>query len=96
MFTKKRITLLLAVNSLFRDNMSETEVISVRVRKGTKKTLEEMGVNITEEVRSFLEELAWKAKIKRKIEEWRSILERTKPSEKGFSVKSLREDRDSR
>ncbi len=76
--------------------MPETEVISVRIRKETKKALEEMGVNVSDEVRNFLEELVWKTKIKRKIEEWRSILERTKPSERGFSVKSVREDRDSR
>jgi len=76
--------------------LPETEVISVRVRKEVKRELEEMGVNISEEVRNFLEELAWRARIKRKIGEWRSILDRTKPSEKGFSVRSVREDRDSR
>ncbi|MCD6244795.1 MAG: VapB-type antitoxin [Thermoproteota archaeon] len=54
-----------------------------------------MGVNVSEEVRNFLEELAWKARIRKKIEEWRSILNRTKPSEKGFSIRSVREDRDS-
>ncbi len=43
-----------------------------------------------------MEELAWKQRIKRKVREWRSILERTKPSKKGFSVESVREDRDSR
>ncbi len=75
--------------------MPETEVISVRVRKEIKRELEEMGVNVSEEVRNFLEELAWKARIRKKIEEWRSILNRTKPSEKGFSIRSVREDRDS-
>lgn len=75
--------------------MPETEVISVRVRKEIKRELEEMGVNVSEEVRNFLEELAWKARIRKKIKEWRSILNRTKPSEKGFSIRSVREDRDS-
>jgi len=75
--------------------LPETEVISVRVRKEIKRELEEMGVNVSEEVRNFLEELAWKARIRKKIEEWRSILNRTKPSEKGFSIRSVREDRDS-
>ena len=76
--------------------MPETEVVSVRIKKEIKEELEEMGVNIGEEVKKFLEELAWKQRIKRKVREWRSILERTKPSKKGFSVKSVREDRDNR
>ncbi|MDI3497062.1 hypothetical protein [Archaeoglobus sp.] len=76
--------------------MGETEVISVRVRKDTKKTLEEMGLNVSEEVRKFLEELAWKAKIRKKMDEWEKIMERVKPSERGFAATSVREDRDSR
>lgn len=76
--------------------MPETEVVSVRIRRGLKRELEGMGVNVSEEVRRFLEELAWRARVKRKIEEWRSILNRTIPSERGFSTGSVREDRDSR
>ncbi|WP_211204320.1 type II toxin-antitoxin system VapB family antitoxin [Ferroglobus placidus] len=68
----------------------------MRVRKGTKKLLEEVGLNVSEEVRKFLEELVWKVKIKKKLEEWEKILENVKPSESGFAATSVREDRDSR
>jgi len=70
-------------------------VISVRVKKEIKEELERAGVNISSEVRRYLEELAWKIRIKRKMEEWDRILSRVKPSEKGFSVRSVREDRES-
>jgi len=71
-------------------------VISVRVPEEVKKILEENGVDIAEEVRKHLEELAWKIKIRRFIEKWDEILKNVKPSEPGFAVKSVREDRESR
>jgi hypothetical protein len=71
-------------------------VISVRVPEEVKKVLEENGVDIAEEVRKHLEELAWKIKIRRFIEKWDEILKNVKPSEPGFAVKSIREDRESR
>jgi len=70
-------------------------VISVRIRKEIKETLEKAGVDISEEVRKFLEELAWRIKTRRFIELWNELLKDVKPSEKGFSVKSVREDRES-
>ncbi|OYT30747.1 MAG: VapB-type antitoxin [Thermoprotei archaeon] len=69
-------------------------VISVRVKREIKEELEKSGVNIAEEVRSYLEQLAWKIRIRRKINEWDEILSRVKPSKKGFSVKSVKEDRE--
>jgi len=69
-------------------------VISVRIRKEVKEILEDSGVNISEEVRRFLEELAWKVKIRKFIEHWNELLKDVKPSEKGFSVKSVRGDRE--
>jgi hypothetical protein len=71
-------------------------VISVRVPEEVKKILEENGVDIAEEVRKHLEELAWKIKIRRFIEKWDEILKNVKPSEPGFAIKSIREDRESR
>jgi hypothetical protein len=71
-------------------------VISVRVPEEVKKILEENGVDIAEEVRKHLEELAWKIKIRRFVEKWDEILKNVKPSEPGFAVKSIREDRESR
>jgi antitoxin component of RelBE/YafQ-DinJ toxin-antitoxin module len=70
-------------------------VISVRIRREIKETLEESGVDISEEVRRFLDELAWRVKTRKFIEHWNELLKDVKPSEKGFSVKSVREDRES-
>ncbi|MEM1674401.1 MAG: VapB-type antitoxin [Candidatus Bathyarchaeia archaeon] len=57
--------------------------------------MEESGLDIGEEIRKYLEELAWKVKIKKMIEKWDAILRDVKPSEAGFSEKSVREDRES-
>jgi len=70
-------------------------VISVRIRREIKEILEESGVDISEEVRRFLDELAWRVKTRKFIEHWNELLKDVKPSEKGFSVKSVREDRES-
>ncbi|MEM2441941.1 MAG: VapB-type antitoxin [Candidatus Bathyarchaeia archaeon] len=70
-------------------------MISIRVREEIKKLLEESGLDIGEEIRKYLEELAWKVKIKRMIEKWDIILRDVRPSEVGFSEKSVREDRES-
>jgi hypothetical protein len=70
-------------------------VISVRVKKEVKELLESEGINIAEEVRRFLEELAYKVRIRKYVEKWDRMLEGVKPSPKGFSVSSVREDRES-
>jgi hypothetical protein len=70
-------------------------VISVRVRKEIKEELEKVGIDIAKEVREQLEELAWKVRTKKQLEKWKKILTRVRPSEKGFSVRSVREDRES-
>lgn len=69
-------------------------VISVRVREEIKKLLEESGLDVGEEVRKYLEELAWRVKIKRIVEGWDAILRDVEPSEVGFSERSVREDRE--
>lgn len=71
-------------------------VISIRVRRDIKKILEEEGINIGEEVRKFLEELAARVKLKRYVEKWSKLLESVTPSDKGFAARSVREDRESR
>jgi len=72
-----------------------TVVISVRVSEEVKRELEEAGINIAEAVREYLEELAWKARVKRTIKKWDELLVGVEPSEKGFAARSVREDRDS-
>ena len=55
-------------------------VISVRVKKEIKELLESEGINIAEEVRRFLEELAYKVRIRKYVEKWDKMLEGVKPS----------------
>ena len=72
-----------------------SEVISVRVRKDVKRVLEEAGVNVGVTVREYLEELAWEITARKRLEELDKIVEeRVRPSPPGWSVKSIREDRD--
>ncbi len=71
-------------------------VISVRVSREIKEELEKAGVNVAEEVRKLLEELAWKIRVRRQVESWDRILLNVKPSVRGFSARSVREDRESR
>ena len=70
-------------------------VISIRIPREVKEILEEGEININEEVKRFLEELAWRVKIRKFVSKWDELLKDLKPSEKGFSVRSVREDRES-
>ena len=70
-------------------------VISVRIRKEIKEELEKNGIDIDQEVRKFLEELYLKVKAKEYVKKWITDLENVKPSEEGFAVSSVREDRES-
>ncbi len=71
-----------------------TIVISVRVKKKIKDLLEKEGIDIADEIRRYLEELAEKIIIRKYIEKWDNLLRNVKPSEKGFAEKSVREDRE--
>jgi predicted transcriptional regulator len=72
-----------------------SEVISVRVPKEVKRELEAAGINTSEEVKHHLEELAWKMKCKRAVEEMSEVIrKRVKPSRRGFATAQIREDRD--
>jgi len=69
-------------------------VISVRIKKEIKEELEKHGINISQEIRKFLEELYIKVKAKEYVNKWLEELKDVKPSEEGFSIKSVREDRE--
>lgn len=69
-------------------------VISVRVDKRTKEVLKKAGVNVSNEVRDFLHELAWKAELKQRVTKLNGRLEKVTPAEKGFASRSVREDRE--
>ena len=65
-------------------------------RKGEKikKTLERAGINVSKEIKRYLEELAWKIELKEAVKEITKLLEEMPPAEEDFSVRSVREDRE--
>jgi len=69
-------------------------VVSVRIDERIKRILEEAGINIGQEVKRFLSELAWKVEVKKRIERFGKVVHGVPPAEKGFSAKSVREDRE--
>ncbi|MCS6769487.1 MAG: VapB-type antitoxin [Candidatus Caldarchaeum sp.] len=70
-------------------------VVSVRVDKRVKKLLEKAGVNVSAEVRRHLEELAWRVELEEALQRMERLLADVPPAEKGFSAKTVREDRES-
>ena len=70
-------------------------VASIRIDENVKRTLERAGVNISKEVKRYLEELAWRIELREAVEEISKLLEEVPPAEKAFSVRSVREDRES-
>ena len=70
-------------------------IIRVRIKEEIKEELEKHGIDISQEVKKFLEELYIKIKAKEYVNKWIEELKDIKPSEKGFSTKSVREDRES-
>ena len=69
-------------------------IISVRINEKIKEELEKHGIDINQEIRKFLEELYIKVKAKEYVNKWIEELKDIKPSEKGFSTNSIREDRE--
>jgi len=75
--------------------MVQTVVVTIRIKNEVKETLEKAGVNIQGVIREELEGLAWKIELREETEKMRKLVERVKPSEKGFAAKSVRDDRES-
>ncbi len=70
------------------------EVISVRVKKEVKEALERAGINVSEAVRDYLEKFSWRMRSKEIMDRLEAIVrERVKPSEPGFALRTVREDR---
>ena len=69
-------------------------IISIRIDEKIKRTLERAGINISKEIKRYLEELAWKIELKEAVKEISKLLEEMPPAEEGFSVRSVREDRE--
>lgn len=72
-----------------------SEVVSVRIKKGIKKYLEDKGVDVSEAVRRYLEELAWKIRIGESLSQLDEILQKMPPAPPSFAIRTVREDRDS-
>lgn len=75
--------------------MAQTTVVSTRIKKEVKQILEKAGINIPIVIREHLEGLSWSLHVKEETKKLRKILEKVKPSKPGFSVESVREDRES-
>lgn len=72
-----------------------SSVISVRIREDVRRILEEEGINMSEEVKKFLEVLALRVRLRRHVGRWVKLLDEAILSEKGFVVRPVREDRES-
>lgn len=82
------------IHKLIGYNM-DSVVISVRIKKETKTKLEREGIDVEKSVKDFLAQKASQIELKKSINKLAKIIEeKVKPSKKGFSVKSVRGDRD--
>jgi len=73
----------------------ESVVISVRIKSAVKRKLEEEGIDVQNEVRMFLNQRASQLELKEAIDRMEEIIRtKSKPSKRGFAVRSIREDRD--
>lgn len=68
-------------------------VVSARVDRHTVEVLKKAGVNVGEKVKGFLQDLAWEAELKGRLAKLDKALEKMPPAERGFSAKSVNEDR---
>lgn len=70
------------------------EVISFRIPKELKESIKELDINLSEEVRRFIEEKVGECKKKKALGEIDSMLKAIS-AEKGTAARYVREDRDS-
>ena len=77
------------------NRVNRLSVVSVRVNRKTKEALKRAGVDISNEVRVFLEDLAWKAQLGEKMKKLDELVSSLPSAKKGFGSKSVREDRES-
>jgi len=70
-------------------------VITVRIPDGVKAKMREVNINWSEEIRKFIIQRIKEEERKRNLQKALEILERKESVERGFSAKSVREDRDS-
>jgi len=75
--------------------VSYMEVVSFRIPKELKKSMKEVGINWSEEVRKFIEAKVREYKRKKALEEIDTMLANLPKTKKGTARKYVREDRDS-
>ena len=71
-------------------------VIGIRIPKKLKEKIDELGINYTERVRKYLEELVKRELRKKVLAEIREIRKEIGKIEGDFAGKFVREDRDER
>lgn len=70
-------------------------VVSSRISKRDKETLKQAGIDLSEETRKHLQEVAAKIRIRKSIERLSRTIEQQMPSaRRGYSKRSVREDRE--
>lgn len=69
-------------------------IVSIRVNKRVKEVLERFGINISQVVKAYLEELAWRVELRERVQKLNELLEEMPPAESGLASKSVREDRE--
>jgi hypothetical protein len=73
-----------------------SEVISARISKKDKETLKEAGIDISLETRRHLEQVAAEVRAERALDRLNKKIEKfMTPARKGYSQRSVREDRES-
>ncbi len=71
-------------------------VIGVRISKKLKEELDELGINYSEEIRKFLEDLVRKKRAERVMERLEKLERSIGKVEGNLSVEFVREDRERR
>ncbi len=78
------------------DDVMDSVVVSVRIKKELKEKLEKEGINVESALKDYLILRGKQLALKRTIEKAHRILSsgKVKPSKRGWAVKTIRYDRD--
>ena len=74
----------------------DSVVVSVRIKKELKTTLEKEGIDVEKVIREYLSQRAAQLELREVVEKAFRILssDKVKPSKKGWAAKTVRYDRD--
>jgi hypothetical protein len=73
----------------------DSVVVSIRIKKDLKATLEKEGIDVEQDVKEYLNQKAKRIALRKTIERATQILKsnKVKPSKKGWAVRTIRHDR---